>query len=62
VTIDKRPDEVAGRKDPGRWEGDRIIGTVGSAIGVLIERATKAKVLLHLPPLGGNRQSRMGRL
>lgn len=34
---------------PGRWEGDLIIGLGRSAIGALLERASRFTVLMHLP-------------
>jgi IS30 family transposase len=48
--VSQRPTEVADRTVPGHWEGDLVLRTGGrSAAGVLVERATRFTVLLHLP-------------
>lgn len=50
VSIHQRPKEALGRKVPGHWEGDLILGKWRkSALGTLVERKSRHVSLVSLP-------------
>jgi IS30 family transposase len=50
ISIEERPAEVARRTVPGHWEGDILLGKYRkSAMGTLVERTTRAVIIVPLP-------------
>ena len=50
TSISQRPEEAEGRKVPGHWEGDLVIGKAGkTAMGTLAERKSRYLVPVALP-------------
>jgi IS30 family transposase len=53
--LDQRPRDADSRLTLGHWEGDLIKGASnGSAIGTLVERASRMTLLVHLPSANAN--------
>ena len=50
-SIEHRPEHINNREEPGHWEMDSVMGTVGSsrALVVLTERLTRAGIILPVP-------------
>lgn len=49
VSIAERPPSADSRAVPGHWEGDLLVGTVGTQIATLVERHSRFVVLVRLP-------------
>lgn len=52
IRIAERPEDVAGRRIPGHWEGDLIKGAANrSAVGTLVERTSRLVLLARMDGL-----------
>jgi IS30 family transposase len=49
IPIRQRPVEADGRKVPGHWEGDLVLGKRPSAVLTLVERRSRSVLLVALP-------------
>ena len=50
TSISQRPADASGRKVPGHWEGDLVIGKAGkTSMGTLVERTSRYLVPVALP-------------
>jgi len=59
LSIEERPKEAANRIIPGHWEGDLIAGKNNrSALGTLVERATRATILIPVKNKSANEVAR----
>ena len=53
--LDQRPEDANSRLTLGHWEGDLIKGAAnGSAVGTLVERASRLTILVHLRSANAN--------
>jgi IS30 family transposase len=59
VSIHERPTEADTRKVAGHWEGDLVFGVRPSAVGTLVDRATRYAMVVALPD--GNKADAVAR-